>query len=432
MVHTLAQLRAGHLAGATQLHLSEPLDGFPDDIFALADTLEVLDLNGTGLSALPDDLHRLHRLRILFCSNNAFTELPKGLGACPSLSMIGFKSNRIRSVPPESLPEGLRWLILTDNEVEALPDSIGRCTALQKCMLAGNEISLLPESMKNCTSLELLRLSANRFDVLPDWLCDLPRLSWLAFAGNPFSTAAEAQALTDPAIETVPWAELDLDDRLGEGASGVIYRARYRSGTVAVKLFKGGMTSDGLPQSEMAACLSAGRHPHLIPIRGRVCDHPQSTPVLVMDLIDPAFTTLAGPPSFATCTRDVYAPSLRLETAAIVRMLQGLASAAQHLHSKGVMHGDFYGHNILHDGRGAARLGDFGAASFYATGTARFERLEVRAFGCLIEELLTLCEDAPLALIALKAACLAPDPAERPLFADIHTALAAEAVNLQN
>ncbi len=73
---TLAQLRAGRLAGAQRLALSCGLAEFPREIFALSDSLEVLDLSGNALDALPDDLGRLHKLRLLFCSNNRFTELP--------------------------------------------------------------------------------------------------------------------------------------------------------------------------------------------------------------------------------------------------------------------------------------------------------------------------------------------------------------------
>ncbi|MFX7506976.1 hypothetical protein ABTJ37_21925, partial [Acinetobacter baumannii] len=85
------------------------------------ETLEILDLSGNELTALPDDLPRLHRLRIVFCSDNPFTELPAVLGRCPSLEMIGFKANRIEHVPAESLPPTLRWLVLTDNRIEQLP-----------------------------------------------------------------------------------------------------------------------------------------------------------------------------------------------------------------------------------------------------------------------------------------------------------------------
>lgn len=67
---TLAQLRAGRLAGATRIDLSCGLTEFPREVFDLADSLEVLNLSGNALDSLPDDLHRLDRLRVLFCSDN--------------------------------------------------------------------------------------------------------------------------------------------------------------------------------------------------------------------------------------------------------------------------------------------------------------------------------------------------------------------------
>nr|WP_254216039.1 leucine-rich repeat-containing protein kinase family protein [Burkholderia multivorans] len=428
-------MRAGRLAGARQLKLACGLTEFPREIFELADTLEVLDLSGNALSSLPDDLSRLHRLRILFASDNRFTALPDALGACPQLAMIGFKANRIRTVSGAALPRMLRWLILTDNAIDALPPEIGDCSRLQKLMLAGNRLQSLPDEMAACRALELVRLAANRLDALPDWLLHLPRLAWLAVAGNPVGAASEAAASADTGVTDIDWASLACEQKLGEGASGVIYRARWRADVnerpVAVKLFKGAVTSDGLPDCEMAACLHAGRHPNMIPVIGRVRGHPDGVHGLVMELVDPALTNLAGPPSFATCTRDVYADDVRFEPAAALRIARGIASVARHLHARGIMHGDLYAHNILHGDDQPALLGDFGAASLYdvrdAQRAARFERLEVRAFGYLLGELLEQCEPrgwagAP-ALDALAAACLNEDVDARPSFAEIVDAL---------
>jgi len=99
---TLAQLRSGALAGSQRLSLSDGLQTFPPEIFALADTLEILDLSGNALSALPDDLPRLRKLRIIFCSDNQFTTLPEVLGQCPPLQMVGFRANRIHTVSARS------------------------------------------------------------------------------------------------------------------------------------------------------------------------------------------------------------------------------------------------------------------------------------------------------------------------------------------
>ncbi|SFG89930.1 serine/threonine protein kinase [Duganella sp. CF458] len=421
-MQTLQQLRSGQLAGAVRLQLRGGLTDFPREIFDLADTLEILDLTGNALSALPDDLPRLHRLRIIFCSENQFTELPAVLGRCPSLTMIGFKANRIVSVPAAALPPQLRWLILTDNRIEQLPAEIGRCTDMQKLMLSGNRLSALPPELTHCGKLELLRISANKLSGLPEWLPAMPRLAWLAFAGNPFSEAAM------PPAASISWGELHILHKLGEGASGVINQATFNGEPVAVKVYKGAMTSDGLPEQEMAACIGAGTHPNLIPVLGTIPDHPARLPALVMPLVDPGLRSLAGPPSFASCTRDVYADHQRFSAEALLGIARGVASAAAHLHARGIMHGDLYAHNILNCGTGKAVLGDFGGASRFEPGSAlaaALERLEVRAFGYLLEELLERCEEELPLVRALANDCLRPAPATRPAFAEALARLAA-------
>ena len=426
-LHTLEQLRAGQLAGARRLKLSCGLTEFPGEIFALADSLEILDLSGNALSTLPDDLARLHKLRIIFCSDNLFTTLPAVLGSCADLEMIGFKANRIRHVPAAALPAKLRWLTLTDNAIETLPDELGQCTQLQKLMLAGNCLSSLPASLAHSHRLELVRIAANRFTTLPDCLLSLPRLSWLAYAGNPCCEARELSALAEAGMPGVAWQRLQLAQQLGEGASGVIHRARLDSlDDVAVKVFKGAMTSDGLPRSEMAACVSAGVHASLIPILGTLDAHPQGAVGLVMPLIDAAFRNLAGPPSLASCTRDVYADGLCLSAPQALAIAHGIASAVRQLHARGIVHGDLYAHNILHADAGACLLGDFGAASMFVPGSppaGALQGIEARAFGVLLGELIAH-GDTPLpALQALMDACLHEEVLLRPRFEAIERTL---------
>lgn len=410
---TLARLRAGRLHGLQRLDLSCGLTEFPREIFALADTLEVLNLTGNAMQALPDDLYRLHRLRVLFCSDNRFTELPASIGRCTQLDIVGFKANAIEHVPGAALPPSLRWLILTDNRIASMPDSLGRCTRMQKLMLSGNRLRTLPAALADCRQLELLRLSANAFerlaDALPERLLALPHLTWLAHAGNPYGDAHEAQAAQ---ARPIAWSTLQLGARLGEGASGVIHAARWQRDdappqTVAVKLFKGAMTSDGLPRSEMAASIAAGTHPQLVGVEGRIDGHPEGTQGLVMPIIPPGHRVLAGPPSLASCTRDVYADDQRFTAEQARRIARGVASALAHLHARGIAHGDLYAHNILVDDDGHALLSDFGAAAFLpnddAPRRAALERMDRRALGWLFEELAQRCDD-PHALDADRAA----------------------------
>ncbi len=415
---TLDRLRAGALTGASRLDLRGcGLTTLPPEVFHLADTLQVLDVSGNALDHLPDSMPGLHRLQVLFASNNPFTTLPAVLGRCTALQLIGFKANHIHTVPAESLPPTLRWLILTDNQIDALPETLGQCIPLQKLMLAGNRLRRLPDALARCHRLELVRLAANQFataaDALPPGLLALPHLAWLAHAGNPFSAGLEQQAEAAATAAPIDWASLQLHSLLGEGASGVIHAATWQPADaparpVAVKLFKGAITSDGLPASEMAACMAAGAHPHLVGVLGRLAGHPAGTPGLVLQRIPPGHANLAGPPSLASCSRDVYATGLRLGATAAVAIARGMQSALAHLHRQGLAHGDLYAHNILVDGQGQALLGDFGAASFLPVDDpvrrAALERIDRRALAVLQDELAGLCDDTATAAALRQAA----------------------------
>ncbi|KPY80824.1 leucine-rich repeat-containing protein kinase family protein [Pseudomonas syringae pv. tagetis] len=425
-MHTLADLRAGKLAGIKRLDLSCGLSEFPVEIFDLADTLEVLNLSGNALTSLPDDLCRLTRLRVLFASDNAFTHLPEGIGQCQQLRIVGFKANRIAHVSAAALPPRLRWLILTDNRIESLPDELGRRPDLQKLMLAGNRLHALPTTLAGCHRLELIRIAANRLTELPDWLLSLPALAWLAYADNPLCPERTAAP-----IREIPWDRLSMGQRLGEGASGIIQQALWHNTNderrVAVKLYKGNVTSDGSPLNEMAACIAAGRHTQLIEVLGQISGHPERQRGLVMALIAPDFGNLAGPPSLESCSRDVYANGTRFSLPVLLRLAAGIASVTAHLHASGITHGDLYGHNILVQEDGNCLLSDFGAASFHpSAGTGKaLERIETRAFGILLGELLERCEADPqdqnvmAGLQALQVSCVQPDCQQRPSLAEI-------------
>ena len=393
---TLAQLKAGKIQGSKQLKLSCGLTKFPPDIFDLADSLEILDLTGNALSTLPNDLNRLKKLRILFCSSNQFKYLPEVLGECKNLSMIGFKTNQIRHIPENAIPTAtLRWFIVTDNALKAVPNALGDCASLQKLMLAGNQLTTLPESMANCHALELLRISANQFNAIPDFLFDLPKLTWLAYAGNPFCNEIEQHLVDQHLVNDIDWKTLTLQNILGQGASGVTYQAMWNpknqaAEAVAVKLFKSGLTSDGLPRCEMHANILAGEHPNLVGVKGVIHNHPQGTLGLVMPLLDADLKILAAPPSFESCSRDVYKDDLTLTFAETQHIMFNITNAAKHLHARGLMHGDLYAHNILWNAQKAV-LSDLGGASFLSLDnqalTQKLLKLEARALEVLSQEL---------------------------------------------
>lgn len=81
------------------------------------------------------------------------------------------------------------------------------------------------------------------------WLFELPSLAFLGFAGNPIIQMNKQDSLVN-----VPWADLRIQEIIGEGASGTIFKALWSqmNTEVAVKLFKGSITSDGSPGQSYA------------------------------------------------------------------------------------------------------------------------------------------------------------------------------------
>ena len=424
----------------SRLKLSQGLTEFPLEILDQAGSLEILDLSNNHLKTLPPEFSQFKKLRIAFFNNNQFEEFPEVLATCPNLSMVSFKSNKIRTISESALSPNIRWLILTNNQLTQLPSSIGQLSKLQKCMLAGNQLQSLPDELANCKHLELIRLAANQLQTLPNWLYELPRLTWLAYAGNPCSKATKMQH--NASLAAIDPTELQIGEILGQGASGVIYKGLWQPSTaaipdqdVAVKLFKGEITSDGSPLDEMQACMAAGEHPNLIQVLGKLSQPIEGKAGLVFSFISSDYDNLGGPPSLATCTRDVYDKNASFTLPVIIKISQSIASVVIHLHTRGIMHGDLYAHNILVSREGESILGDFGAASFYdpndSISNQASQRLESRAFGCLLEDLLDryVSENAAgeLALLQrlrnLQQHCLAPVPSERPLFSTLNQLL---------
>ncbi|KAH0427402.1 serine/threonine protein kinase [Colletotrichum camelliae] len=431
-MQSLETLRSGGYRdlGLQKLKLGGPLSEFPSEILQLAGTLEHLDLSGTGLSTLPDSISQLRKLKIAFFSDCNFKVFPKQLAQCPELEMVAFRSNGMGSIPDDALPRNLRWLILTNNRIDNLPRSIGKCARLQKCMVAGNRLRDLPDEMSACKKLGLLRLSANNFHHLPPWLFTLPELAFFSVAGNPCCAITLEHELAQ--LRKVGWHDLEVEGLLGHGASGDIFKARWMLADsvveeVAIKLFKGEVTSDGTPLDEMSACLAAGSHKNLISTRASIDGHPEKHG-LVMQLIPPHYQTLGLPPSLQTCTRDRYEDGRKMPLDTVLEILAGVAAAALHLHSRKVSHCDFYAHNILVNEAGHALLGDFGAATVYENlNGLDFERLEILAFGHLVEDLLGVTGHLDMdkkrqtikGLQQLLARCSTPVVGDRPRFVEV-------------
>ena len=422
----------------TLLHLAH----IPHDPSSYPNIIK-LDLFQCGLSTLPEEISTLlPNLNTLFCMKNIFTQVPAVIGACPNLQMVSFKSNRVASIHPDALQKQMRWLILTDNSLTSLPDTIGQCVNLQKLMLSGNQLSALPDSIIRCQKLELIRLASNQLNTSPiRWLCQLPKLAWVAFSDNPFLHSHNNNEPSEKNTNLIHLEDdhphmnghvfldeaqlYDTGEILGSGASGItrkfIWNQHYphpKQLPVAVKTFSSSLTSDGNPMQErriaLMTCYSKSLD-GLVQVLGVI----PSTGCLVMELLQD-YIVFAQPPSMQSCTRDIYEyyqypDKVLISTVHEAQeMITKLLLVMNHLHVMGICHGDFYGHNILVlspttttqktilDDGGCCnsevvdpvslhvKLTDFGASFIYNRKSdygEMIECIEVRAFGHLLSEI---------------------------------------------
>jgi hypothetical protein len=143
-----------------------------------------------------------------------------------------------------------------------------------------------------------------------------------------------------------------LEELLGRGGSGQVWRARPRGGgdPVAVKVLVRG---DPARQVREAALLAELDHPHLVRLHRVVRREVRSGPAevsLVLDLLDGG--SLAA----------LLARRGRLRPGEVVTAIAPVAAALAHAHERGIVHGDLSPGNIVFTAEGRPVLTDLGTA----------------------------------------------------------------------
>lgn len=370
--------------------------------------LQLLNLAHNKLTTLPNYLSLLPNLRILFLLANNFRTIPPVVAELPACYMLSFKSNQLSGeLYGSSLPRNITWLILTSNALTALsPDFPRRCARVRKLMLANNQLSTLPPDFHlHMTDLELLRLSNNRFDAFPQTVLHLPRLAWLALGGNPCTGGTVTSANELPSALRVDDVDAQYDVRwstgIGAGTSGCVYPGVHRRSrrAVAVKRFKGMVGSDGAALDEVAITLAASGVDGIVRAVGYAEDRTAAREgrpgfLLISDLVPGNPKTIAGPPSFDSCTRSVYDDGIALSIEDAQKIVDVVSCAVEGLLVRGISHGDVYGHNVLvgdklEDSTLPVVLGDLGAAWRFTEAEAEgVRRIERRAVAIFSEEIM--------------------------------------------
>ena len=381
----IEQLKELNLSDCKKINL--PADS---DLWKRLSSLKKLDLNNNALRDLPAEMGALSSLEILFLSDNSLESVPIVIGKLKSLRVLSLRSNLIQELSATHLPSQLVWLILTNNKIGNINANINGLKFLRKLMLSHNEIESIPVELGACKDLELVRLANNNISTIPREVLTLPKLAWISLSANPISTPPKKVE------KVINESDIQMQSNiiLGSGASGEVYQAKYDGKDVAVKMFKEqSKGSDGNAADE-AAINGLINHPLAISAIGVIPGEDEGGyKGMVMDLLSGSFS-LGKVPSFDTVTRD-EGPAAHSETLTkeqVHSVIYNIASVLEYIHSSiGVSHGDIYLHNVLRDGSYVARLSDWGASFVYdrdnAESAAMFERIEVLAFGRLVQNL---------------------------------------------
>ncbi|CAF1717882.1 hypothetical protein HID58_085198 [Brassica napus] len=111
--------------------------------------------------------------------------LPDSLGKLSSLVRLDLSENCIMALPPTiGGLLSLTWLDLHSNRIGQLPESIGDLMNLVNLNLSGNQLTSLPSSLSRLISLEELDLSSNSLSVLPETIGSLGSLEKLDVETN--------------------------------------------------------------------------------------------------------------------------------------------------------------------------------------------------------------------------------------------------------
>ncbi|HEU5175777.1 MAG TPA: serine/threonine-protein kinase [Gemmatimonadaceae bacterium] len=155
-------------------------------------------------------------------------------------------------------------------------------------------------------------------------------------------------------VDRVLTTHYELDDEIGRGGMGIVYRAKDRrlKRTVAIKVlppelaFRSDIRSRFLREAETAAQLG---HPHIVPIYS--VDEAEGLVFFVMAYV-----------RGANLAKRLHEKGV-LDTDEVRRILCEVASALAYAHERGVVHRDIKPDNILLDAdSGRAMVTDFGIA----------------------------------------------------------------------
>ncbi|KAM3962750.1 LOW QUALITY PROTEIN: leucine-rich-repeats and calponin homology domain protein [Aphomia sociella] len=159
-------LEDAYLSGELKLS-GRKLRDFPKPVkFDLSDTV-VADLSKNRFSEVPDELTTYVYLEKLLLSQNVIKSVPDSVGGLQSLTYLDLSSNQLTELPREVCQMPLQVLLLQDNMLTSLPKEIGKMSSLAELDASNNRLTQIPMTLGDCAGMRALDLSNNQLGLLP-------------------------------------------------------------------------------------------------------------------------------------------------------------------------------------------------------------------------------------------------------------------------
>ena len=194
------------------------------------ESLEILDIHGNNVSALPRNIEKMTHLRILNLGENSFESVDfEGLAKLP-LTELTLRKNKLSGIliegSVESLPQlhaldvsvnQLQYLVplgsaialpvlhslsLSINRLQGLPD-MTPWESLLTLTVDENNISSIPNSFMGLSKLRHADFSSNDIRVVPPEIARMDSLSMIRLSGNPLRDKKFVSMTTDELKEAL-------------------------------------------------------------------------------------------------------------------------------------------------------------------------------------------------------------------------------------
>jgi len=245
--HTLSSLSLlEELSIGNNNFLLADIDGFLQGFT----NIKILDLSGSGLTAVPSKLSTYINLQTLNLSNNTISQNFNTLSGLSKLTELDLSGNQLTAIPsalnsltnlvslnvshnlfktnysaPLSSMKKLEWLSLEDNQIENFPTELSQLKNLVHLNFGRNKISGGLSSLSVLTNLEQLFLNNNLLaGGFPSELLQFSKLQMLALSSNQLSGDIPQNIPALTFIENNRFTESQIRNLLSSNASIADFR----------------------------------------------------------------------------------------------------------------------------------------------------------------------------------------------------------------